>query len=168
MSRPGGTRRVRIAVAAAVSIALLVPLGIFGGTGFAQSSAPAASQYKITICHHTHSKKHPLVTIRISIRAWPAHQRHGDTMGACPGTTKGNHGKHSSQNSSKHEDQSSHESQSSHEDHSSNSDSGKAHGHEKSDNPSQPQGRPQTGNAGATNGQSQSQHDQSGEHGHGK
>lgn len=163
---------MRIAVAAAVSAALLVPLGIFGGTGFAQTSAPAASQYKITICHHTHSKKHPMVTIRISVRAWPAHQRHGDTMGPCPGTTKGHHGKHASQNSSKHEDHSSHENQSSHEDHSSKGDAGKAHGHEKGDNPSQSQGQPQNGNA-PTNGQSQgqqsqSQHGQSGEHGHGK
>ena len=153
---------MRIAVAAAVSAALLVPLGIFGGTGFAQTSAPAASQYKITICHHTHSKKHPMVTIRISIRAWPAHQRHGDTMGPCPGTAK--HGKHASE----------HEHHSSHESHSSNSDAGKTHGHEQGENPSQSQAQPQNGNAGATNGQSQSQrgqsgdHGQSGEHGHGK
>ena len=153
---------MRIAVAAAVSAALLVPLGIFGGTGFAQSSAPAASQYKITICHHTHSKKHPTVTIRISIRAWPAHQRHGDTMGACPGTGKSKHGEHASQNASKHEH------------HSPKGDAAKTHGHETGDTPSQSQAQPQNGNAGATNGQSQSQHGQSGdhgqsgEHGHGK
>lgn len=39
---------------------------------------------KITICHHANKKgvtKH--VTIRISERAWKAHQRHGDTRGAC-------------------------------------------------------------------------------------
>jgi hypothetical protein len=41
---------------------------------------------KITICHHTKHKstgatKH--VTIRVSQSAWPAHQKHGDTMGAC-------------------------------------------------------------------------------------
>jgi hypothetical protein len=40
---------------------------------------------KITICHHARGKngatKH--VTIRISQRAWKAHQRHGDTLGAC-------------------------------------------------------------------------------------
>lgn len=41
---------------------------------------------KITICHHTNHKstgttKH--VTITISQSAWPAHQKHGDTMGAC-------------------------------------------------------------------------------------
>ena len=150
---------MRIAVAAAVSAALLVPLGIFGGTGFAQSSAPAASQYKITICHHTHSKKHPTVTIRISIRAWPAHKRHGDTMGPCPGTSKGHHGKHASQNASKHEH------------HSSKGDAGEARGHAKSGNPPQSHGQPQngnTGNAGTTHDQSQTQHGQSGEHGHGK
>jgi hypothetical protein len=46
----------------------------------------AGGANKITICHHTKHKstgatKH--VTIRISQSAWPAHQRHGDTMGAC-------------------------------------------------------------------------------------
>ena len=92
MSKPGGTRRRRIGAAAVLSAALLVPLGVFGGTSFASSSA-AARQYKITICHHTHSKKHPTVTIRISNKAWPAHQKHGDTQGACPAPAK--HGKHS-------------------------------------------------------------------------
>jgi hypothetical protein len=41
---------------------------------------------KITICHHTKHKstgatKH--VTIRINRSAWKAHQRHGDSPGAC-------------------------------------------------------------------------------------
>lgn len=40
---------------------------------------------KITICHHAASKagkvKH--VTIRINKSAWPAHKRHGDSLGAC-------------------------------------------------------------------------------------
>ena len=39
---------------------------------------------KITICHHVFrakSTKH--VTIRINRSAWPAHQRHGDSIGAC-------------------------------------------------------------------------------------
>lgn len=40
---------------------------------------------KITICHHARGKKGTKhVTIRISERAWKAHQRHGDTRGACP------------------------------------------------------------------------------------
>jgi hypothetical protein len=51
---------------------------------------------KITICHHTKHKstgatKH--VTIKISQSAWPAHQKHGDTMGAC--TTQANLKAHS-------------------------------------------------------------------------
>src|SRR3954451_7706412 len=40
----------------------------------------AASQYpkKVTVCHRTHSKKHPWVKIRISSHALKAHLRHGD------------------------------------------------------------------------------------------
>ncbi len=38
---------------------------------------------KITICHHTRSETNPTVTISISRIAWPAHAKHGDTMGAC-------------------------------------------------------------------------------------
>ena len=61
---------------------------------FAQSSSPAQIQYKITICHHTHSKKNPTVTISISNKAWPAHQRHGDTLGPCAHAKKAKaHGK---------------------------------------------------------------------------
>ena len=94
MNRSNGQKRMgptRLAAAAVLSAALLVPLGVFGGTSFAKSSA-AAGQYKITICHHTHSKKNPTVTIRISIKAWPAHQRHGDTLGPCAQSKP--HGKH--------------------------------------------------------------------------
>jgi hypothetical protein len=42
----------------------------------------AASQYpkKVTVCHRTHSKKHPWVKIRISRDALKAHLRHGDFM----------------------------------------------------------------------------------------
>src|SRR5512132_653132 len=50
------------------------------------SGTPAAvSQYgnKVTICHHTHSTKHPFVTITVSRNALPAHLRHGDTIGPC-------------------------------------------------------------------------------------
>jgi hypothetical protein len=40
----------------------------------------AASQYpkKVTVCHRTHSKKHPWVKIRISSHALKAHLHHGD------------------------------------------------------------------------------------------
>ena len=85
MSKLVGSK-FRLALGTAISIALIVPLAVFGGTGFAQGTSAAAGQYKITICHHTHSKKHPSHTLRISIKAWPAHERHGDTMGACPAT----------------------------------------------------------------------------------
>ena len=78
------TQRVRLATAAVVTGALLVPLAVFTGAGFAKSPSAAQYQYKITICHHTHSTEHPMVTISVSVRAWPAHQRHHDTMGACP------------------------------------------------------------------------------------
>jgi hypothetical protein len=41
---------------------------------------------KITICHHTGSETNPTVTISISRHAWPAHEKHGDTVGACEPT----------------------------------------------------------------------------------
>ena len=73
--------------AAAVTTSLLVPLGVFGAPALARSGdASAQYQYKITICHHTHSKKHPMHTISVSVSSWPAHMKHGDTMGACPAT----------------------------------------------------------------------------------
>jgi hypothetical protein len=56
------------------------------GAAVSPSGTPAASdQYpkKVTICHRTHSKKHPFVTIRVSRNALKAHLRHGDTIGPC-------------------------------------------------------------------------------------
>jgi hypothetical protein len=81
-------RRRSIALAALITGATLVPLVAFGGIGLAQGFpsasqyqySPSANQYKIAVCHYTHSAKHPWVIIRISKSAWPAHQRHGDTM----------------------------------------------------------------------------------------
>ena len=71
------------AIAAVVTGATLVPLVAFGGVGLAAKNAPSgseyqypgANQYKVRICHYTHSKKHPWVIITISKSAWPAHQR---------------------------------------------------------------------------------------------
>jgi hypothetical protein len=94
VSKESGFRRLtplRVAATAIVSAGLLVPLAVFGGTGLAQTGSPAQAQYKITICHHTHSKKHPTVTISISNKAWKAHQRHGDTMGACAAAASAKH-----------------------------------------------------------------------------
>jgi hypothetical protein len=49
------------------------------------STTTTTTPRKITICHHAHAKngavKH--VTIKISRSAWKAHQRHGDSLGAC-------------------------------------------------------------------------------------
>jgi hypothetical protein len=85
----------RLLAGLAVTIGLLLPLAVFGAPALARTGASASeyqyssssqAQYRITICHLTHSKKHPAHTIRISVRAWKAHQRHGDHLGACNGT----------------------------------------------------------------------------------
>ena len=77
------------AIAAVVTGATLVPLVAFGGVGLAAQSAPSAAQYqyKVTMCHYTHSKTNPVVVINISNRAVPAHLRKGDVIVAA-GTTK--------------------------------------------------------------------------------
>jgi hypothetical protein len=79
-------KRARLVAAAALTGVLLVPLAVFAGSGSATNSSAAQYQYKITICHHTHSGTHPAVTISVSVNAWPAHRRHGDTIGPCPPT----------------------------------------------------------------------------------
>ena len=52
----------------------------FAGIRALDLGPAAASQYpkKVTVCHRTHSKKHPWVKIRISNHALKAHLRHGD------------------------------------------------------------------------------------------
>ena len=87
------SRRVRFAVAGAAALAFGV-IASLGGVSYAarvlgvSGSAPVAAQYppaKVTICHHTHSKTNPFVTITVSERAVPAHvAHHGDTIGPCP------------------------------------------------------------------------------------
>jgi hypothetical protein len=62
-----------------------------GGVGLAHSAISLVQyQYgkKVTICH-----KHKN-TITISVRAWPAHKRHGDSEGACVQAKKHGNGKH--------------------------------------------------------------------------
>jgi len=94
--------RARLLAASAVTVALLVPLAVFGGSALARSTS-AASEYqyssttqyqsRVTICHLTGSKKHPGHTITISSAAVRAHLKHGDHLGACTGTeTKKSHG----------------------------------------------------------------------------
>lgn len=69
----------RGAALAAVIAASVVAFALLGGVGQAQSAGLAQSQYgeKVTICHKGKN------TIKISTRAWPAHKRHGDTVGTC-------------------------------------------------------------------------------------
>jgi uncharacterized membrane protein YgcG len=38
---------------------------------------------KVTICHRTHSKKHPFQTITVAVPAVRAHLKHGDVLGPC-------------------------------------------------------------------------------------
>jgi hypothetical protein len=91
MSKQGrfDSQRARALIGTSVVAVVLAAAGVVVGGGFARSSVTSAqSQYgKIVICHKTHSKKHPFVSISISTSAWPAHQRHGDALGACTTTT---------------------------------------------------------------------------------
>ena len=48
------------------------------------------SSQKVTICHHTGSKKHPFHPITVDEHALAAHTGHGDTVGPCPATTPSN------------------------------------------------------------------------------
>jgi hypothetical protein len=83
----------RIWTVAAVSAAFLVPLCVFGAPALAKTASAVSEyghsgssqyQYKVTICHRTHSKKHPFVQISVGSNAAKSHLRHGDTVGACP------------------------------------------------------------------------------------
>jgi hypothetical protein len=81
----------RIVIAAVVAIAAVAAFASLGGVGLAKNAlALAQYQYgkKVTVCH---KGKH---TLTISAKAWPAHQRHNDTLGACATTHKANKGKH--------------------------------------------------------------------------
>ena len=79
---------------AAVSAAILIPLGVFGAPALARSASAASQyqyggsssqyQYKVALCHHTHSKKHPWHVITVSSSAVAAHMKHGDTPAPCP------------------------------------------------------------------------------------
>jgi hypothetical protein len=83
----------RILAAAAVSAALLIPLGVFGAPALARSasagpehSGSAQYQYKIWVCHYTHSAKHPVVLIHVSSASLRGHLRHHDLVIVPPAT----------------------------------------------------------------------------------
>jgi len=86
MKRLFRTADRRLIGAAVVSGLLLVPLGVFGSSALAHGRPSGAQyQYKVTICHHTHSRHHPWVMITISNRAFAAHLlRHHDQLPPCP------------------------------------------------------------------------------------
>lgn len=119
MTSKGGRRRAaRAAVAVAVVGAALAAVGTAGGFSQAVTAAkhvtkvvvraryahartikhhsPADDQYnrKVTICHHTHSKTNPYVTITIDDNALRTHlDRHGDTIGPCTKEKDRGHGR---------------------------------------------------------------------------
>src|SRR5436190_13925837 len=101
---------LRVAFAGSFASLIVVAFAAFGGIGYAASAAnsiaqtaqkvvtpkpkatsAAADQYvgKVTICHHTHSRKNPFVTITISQSALKAYLAHGDTIGPCSGGVLG-------------------------------------------------------------------------------
>ncbi|HEX6491571.1 MAG TPA: hypothetical protein VF002_09410 [Gaiellaceae bacterium] len=101
-------RRIRLGftgVATLVTAAALASAG-FAGLRALNLGSAAAHQYpgkKVTLCHRTHSKKHPWVKIRVSTHALKAHLRHGDFVvdsahpcppvgGAAASGTKHKHG----------------------------------------------------------------------------
>lgn len=79
----GGTSRYRshrLVAAVVSSAAAFVAFVALGGAGLARGAISLAQnqyEHKATICHKEKN------TITVSANAWPAHEGHGDTEGAC-------------------------------------------------------------------------------------
>jgi hypothetical protein len=90
-SRPRGVLGVSAVLASLAAAGVLAAVGLAQGPTAGTDTTTTTTTTvttKIVICHKTHSTKHPQVTITVSQSAWKAHQRHGDTLGACtPPTT---------------------------------------------------------------------------------
>ena len=105
-------RRLRLVVAGVAALltgAALASAAVAGMRALDLGPA-AASQYpgkKVTVCHRTHSKKHPWVKIRISRHAVKAHLRHGDFVvddtHPCPPATTASAKKNKHQGEGKHQ-----------------------------------------------------------------
>src|SRR5262245_53343112 len=95
-------KRARAAVGSGAAMAVLLAAGVLVANALASkpvgkpkghspatttTSTTVPATGKVTICHHTHSKKNPAHEITVDVHAWKAHQKHGDTVGACPTTT---------------------------------------------------------------------------------
>jgi uncharacterized membrane protein YgcG len=84
-------QKARSLLAVSAALAAIVALGVLAGVSWSATGSSSASEYqygtKVTICHHTHSKSHPWVTITVGQAAVKAHLRHGDTLGPCSTTT---------------------------------------------------------------------------------
>ena len=105
-------RRLRLVVAGVATLltgAALASAAVAGMRALDLGPA-AASQYpgkKVTVCHRTHSKKHPWVKIRISRHAVKAHLRHGDFVvddtHPCPPATTASAKKNKHRGKGKHQ-----------------------------------------------------------------
>ena len=72
-------RTIRLASAGTAAAALVAAFAAVAGAGLSSTSSsaseyqygPGSHQYgqKVTLCHHTHSKKHPTVTITVGAPA---------------------------------------------------------------------------------------------------
>jgi hypothetical protein len=83
MRNRNARRRNRLITTVVGTIAACTMFASYGGIGFASGVINLAQyQYgkKVTICHKNK------VTITVSVNAWPAHKRHGDTIGPCQPT----------------------------------------------------------------------------------
>jgi hypothetical protein len=65
---------------AAGHLAISALFGIGGTPAFAEAASDGYGQQKVTLCHRGH-------TITVAAPAVPAHLKHGDTLGPCPGGT---------------------------------------------------------------------------------
>ena len=92
MNRRLQGQAARYASAGALTVVVLVTFAVLAGVGLSQNGSYQGQygqyQYgpnKVVICHHTHSRKHPFVTISVAPPAAQAHLKHhhGDHMGAC-------------------------------------------------------------------------------------